>query len=90
MTRVMIQSRWESYSPLHLDRELIPSPSFFFYKGLLKTDPHQSGNHLEIPKRKGLRTNVITGIVFIKYDMIGNSWGKLLPMKEGVSKDVTD
>jgi hypothetical protein len=45
---------------------------FFLHKEVLKTDPHQSGNHLEVPTRKRVCTDVITGVVFIKYDMIGN------------------
>lgn len=50
---------------------LYPCP-IFLHNQLLKTDPHESGNHLEIPERNGLWTRVITGIVFINDDMIGD------------------
>lgn len=93
-TQATIQSCPQPHSLLsRLEANAFP---FFLHKEILKTNstpphpPHQSGNYLEIPERKELCTNVITGIVLIKYGMLGNSWGKPLPMKKGVSKDVAN
>ena len=51
-------------------------------QGVLKTDSSESGRHLEIPVRKELCNNVITGVDFIYYDMTESHRGSPLPMSK--------